>query len=226
MFILSNKLHRAGGKRYCCGQKGRRKMFLKVGFLTASKVSLDFSFASPEVGGFSPTSMIQTWYLSEKKACFFILCCQTSCLACRQPTCDWFLWFLYFVLHLFFFCLVKPAIFRFVTSWLAHQSLFRRGRKRKTWWFLVLLQNGSSEKREVRQFQFTAWPDHGVPEYPTPFLAFLRRVKTCNPPDAGPIIAHCRSAATFKWLNSSILMIWFLFHSNFHKDSIRQRYLE
>lgn len=56
-----------------------------------------------------------------------------------------------------------------------------------------LLQNGSSEKREVRQFQFTAWPDHGVPEYPTPFLAFLRRVKTCNPPDAGPIIAHCRS---------------------------------
>lgn len=61
--------------------------------------------------------------------------------------------------------------------------------------FLSLLQNGSSEKREVRQFQFTAWPDHGVPEYPTPFLAFLRRVKTCNPPDAGPIIAHCRSDA-------------------------------
>uniref|UniRef100_A0A4W5QNX0 protein-tyrosine-phosphatase n=1 Tax=Hucho hucho TaxID=62062 RepID=A0A4W5QNX0_9TELE len=54
-----------------------------------------------------------------------------------------------------------------------------------------LHKNGSSEKREVRQFQFTAWPDHGVPEYPTPFLAFLRRVKTCNPPDAGPIIAHC-----------------------------------
>ncbi|XP_035276869.1 receptor-type tyrosine-protein phosphatase S-like isoform X21 [Anguilla anguilla] len=54
-----------------------------------------------------------------------------------------------------------------------------------------LHKNGSSEKREVRQFQFTAWPDHGVPEYPTPFLAFLRRVKTCNPPDAGPIITHC-----------------------------------
>ncbi|XP_051979720.1 receptor-type tyrosine-protein phosphatase S-like isoform X5 [Xyrauchen texanus] len=54
-----------------------------------------------------------------------------------------------------------------------------------------LHKNGSSEKREVRQFQFTAWPDHGVPEYPTPFLAFLRRVKTCSPPDAGPIIAHC-----------------------------------
>lgn len=53
-------------------------------------------------------------------------------------------------------------------------------------------QSGNSERREVRQFQFTAWPDHGVPEYPTPFLNFLRRVKACNPPDAGPIIAHCR----------------------------------
>ncbi|CAM9757490.1 unnamed protein product [Lampetra planeri] len=52
-------------------------------------------------------------------------------------------------------------------------------------------KTGSSEKREVRQFQFTAWPDHGVPEYPTPFLAFLRRVKACNPPDVGPMVVHC-----------------------------------
>ncbi|XP_048019505.1 receptor-type tyrosine-protein phosphatase S isoform X13 [Megalobrama amblycephala] len=54
-----------------------------------------------------------------------------------------------------------------------------------------LHKSGSNERREVRQFQFTAWPDHGVPEYPTPFLAFLRRVKACNPPDAGPVIVHC-----------------------------------
>ncbi|XP_031137144.1 receptor-type tyrosine-protein phosphatase S-like isoform X14 [Sander lucioperca] len=56
---------------------------------------------------------------------------------------------------------------------------------------LSLHKSGCSERREVRQFQFTAWPDHGVPEYPTPFLNFLRRVKACNPPDAGPIITHC-----------------------------------
>lgn len=53
-------------------------------------------------------------------------------------------------------------------------------------------QSGSSEKRELRQFQFMAWPDHGVPEYPTPILAFLRRVKACNPLDAGPMVVHCR----------------------------------
>lgn len=29
------------------------------------------------------------------------------------------------------------------------------------WAFYSWIQNGSSEKREVRQFQFTAWPDHG-----------------------------------------------------------------
>ncbi|XP_034470606.1 receptor-type tyrosine-protein phosphatase F isoform X16 [Hippoglossus hippoglossus] len=55
----------------------------------------------------------------------------------------------------------------------------------------ALYKNGSSEKREVRQFQFMAWPDHGVPEYPTPILSFLRRVKSCNPPDAGPMVVHC-----------------------------------
>lgn len=105
--------------------------------------------------------------------------------------------------------------------------------------FLLLpLQNGSSEKREVRQFQFTAWPDHGVPEYPTPFLAFLRRVKTCNPPDAGPIIAHCRSATAFiefaakkkkqkKLEEPSMCFIpWFHFNSRFHKAPERQLCLE
>ncbi|XP_067353339.1 protein tyrosine phosphatase receptor type Db isoform X14 [Channa argus] len=55
----------------------------------------------------------------------------------------------------------------------------------------ALYKSGSNEKREVRHFQFTAWPDHGVPEHPTPFLAFLRRIKACNPPDAGPMVVHC-----------------------------------
>ncbi|XP_061268213.1 receptor-type tyrosine-protein phosphatase F isoform X7 [Bos javanicus] len=55
----------------------------------------------------------------------------------------------------------------------------------------ALYKSGSSEKRELRQFQFMAWPDHGVPEYPTPILAFLRRVKACNPLDAGPMVVHC-----------------------------------
>uniref|UniRef100_A0A3Q2CCZ5 Receptor-type tyrosine-protein phosphatase F n=1 Tax=Cyprinodon variegatus TaxID=28743 RepID=A0A3Q2CCZ5_CYPVA len=54
-----------------------------------------------------------------------------------------------------------------------------------------LNKKGSCEKREVHQLQFLAWPDHGVPEHPTPFLGFLQRVRACNPPDAGPVVVHC-----------------------------------
>ncbi|XP_037537948.1 receptor-type tyrosine-protein phosphatase F-like [Nematolebias whitei] len=52
-------------------------------------------------------------------------------------------------------------------------------------------KNSSGEKREVRQFQFLAWPDHGVPEFPSTTLAFLHKVQVCSPPDAGPIVVHC-----------------------------------
>lgn len=56
-------------------------------------------------------------------------------------------------------------------------------------------KSGSSEKRDIRQFQLMAWPDHGVPECATPTLAFLRRVKACHPLDSGPMVVHCRYAA-------------------------------
>lgn len=49
----------------------------------------------------------------------------------------------------------------------------------------------SNEVREIKQFQYTAWPDHGVPDHPTPFLMFLRRIKISNPPNAGPLIVLC-----------------------------------
>ena len=50
---------------------------------------------------------------------------------------------------------------------------------------------GFTDRREVKQYQFTAWPDHGVPEHPAPFLQFLRRISAVNPVDAGPVITHC-----------------------------------
>ncbi|XP_020708529.1 tyrosine-protein phosphatase Lar isoform X6 [Athalia rosae] len=52
-------------------------------------------------------------------------------------------------------------------------------------------RNGYSERREIKQLQFTAWPDHGVPEHPAPFLQFLRRVKSLNIPESGPLVVHC-----------------------------------
>ncbi|KAM3960723.1 tyrosine-protein phosphatase Lar-like [Aphomia sociella] len=54
-----------------------------------------------------------------------------------------------------------------------------------------ITKNGGAERREIKQLQFTAWPDHGVPDHPAPFLQFLRRVRALNPPDAGPLVVHC-----------------------------------
>lgn len=71
------------------------------------------------------------------------------------------------------------------------QQASRRRRQRLT----VLLsspQRGYSARHEVRQFHFTAWPEHGVPYHATGLLAFIRRVKASTPPDAGPVVIHCR----------------------------------
>uniref|UniRef100_A0A3Q2YX20 Receptor-type tyrosine-protein phosphatase kappa n=1 Tax=Hippocampus comes TaxID=109280 RepID=A0A3Q2YX20_HIPCM len=57
------------------------------------------------------------------------------------------------------------------------------------------VQKGHHELRELRQFHFTSWPDHGVPCYATGLLGFIRQVKFLNPPDAGPIVAHCSAGA-------------------------------
>lgn len=54
------------------------------------------------------------------------------------------------------------------------------------------LQRGYSARHEVKQFHFTSWPEHGVPYHATGLLAFIRRVKASTPPDAGPIVIHCR----------------------------------
>ncbi|GAA48182.1 receptor-type tyrosine-protein phosphatase delta [Clonorchis sinensis] len=62
------------------------------------------------------------------------------------------------------------------------------------------------ECREVKHFQFTSWPDHGVPEYPVPLLLFIRRIRATvasgattsssntghsNMIEQGPIVVHC-----------------------------------
>jgi len=46
--------------------------------------------------------------------------------------------------------------------------------------------------RELRQFQFLVWPDHGVPAYATNLLSFRKRVLKYHPEKRGPLVVHCR----------------------------------
>ncbi|CAM4702767.1 unnamed protein product [Leuciscus chuanchicus] len=59
----------------------------------------------------------------------------------------------------------------------------------------ALERRGYSAKHEVCQFHFTSWPEHGVPYHATGLLAFIRRVKTSTPLDAGPVVVHCSVGA-------------------------------
>ncbi|CAO2616720.1 Receptor-type tyrosine-protein phosphatase mu, partial [Lemmus lemmus] len=56
-------------------------------------------------------------------------------------------------------------------------------------------QRGIHEIREIRQFHFTGWPDHGVPYHATGLLGFVRQVKSKSPPNAGPLVVHCSAGA-------------------------------
>ncbi|XP_026148490.1 receptor-type tyrosine-protein phosphatase mu-like isoform X7 [Mastacembelus armatus] len=56
-------------------------------------------------------------------------------------------------------------------------------------------KRGIAEIREIRQFHFTGWPDHGVPLHATGLLGFIRCVKAKTPPTAGPTVIHCSAGA-------------------------------
>ena len=51
------------------------------------------------------------------------------------------------------------------------------------------------KERVITQFQFTGWPDHGVPDNPGPVIEFVRSVRAQEDPEntnRGPIVVHCR----------------------------------
>ncbi|EDO48187.1 predicted protein, partial [Nematostella vectensis] len=56
---------------------------------------------------------------------------------------------------------------------------------------LSVQREGCDDVRQVKQFHFTSWPDHGVPTSVCNLLAFVRDSTRADPPGAGPMVVHC-----------------------------------
>jgi protein tyrosine phosphatase len=58
---------------------------------------------------------------------------------------------------------------------------------------LELKNTNSDERRNITHFQYTDWPDFGIPETPDVFLTFLQEVRDSGvlSPEEGPCIVHC-----------------------------------
>lgn len=53
------------------------------------------------------------------------------------------------------------------------------------------------DDRVIKQFHFTAWPDHGVPSHPTPLLSLVRHTFSANRESVGPMVVHCRQVMNY-----------------------------
>jgi protein tyrosine phosphatase len=54
---------------------------------------------------------------------------------------------------------------------------------------LVMVKDG--EKFTVKQFHYTSWPDHGVPESTAGTLTMLRKAREARKGHDGPMLVHC-----------------------------------
>uniref|UniRef100_A0A915E2E8 Uncharacterized protein n=1 Tax=Ditylenchus dipsaci TaxID=166011 RepID=A0A915E2E8_9BILA len=56
---------------------------------------------------------------------------------------------------------------------------------------LAIRHKITREERLVTQMQYTAWPDHGVPENPQHFIEFVNEVRKARNGSLDPLIVHC-----------------------------------
>lgn len=66
----------------------------------------------------------------------------------------------------------------------------------------------------VNQLHFTAWPDHGVPKYPTALLEFQKKVDKQHKHKMNkPMLVHCRYVYQLQIYNSYIMIDHFYYYS-------------
>lgn len=71
----------------------------------------------------------------------------------------------------------------------------------------------SGDSRDILQFHYITWPDFGVPNSPTAFLEFLRKVQAVGVLEStvGPAVVHCSAgigrSGTFCLVDSCLILI-------------------
>uniref|UniRef100_A0A672LEB9 protein-tyrosine-phosphatase n=1 Tax=Sinocyclocheilus grahami TaxID=75366 RepID=A0A672LEB9_SINGR len=69
------------------------------------------------------------------------------------------------------------------------------------------------ETREIYHFNYTTWPDFGVPESPASFLNFLFKVRESGSlgPENGPAVVHCSAgigrSGTFSLVDTCLVLM-------------------
>ncbi|KAF2897829.1 hypothetical protein ILUMI_08351 [Ignelater luminosus] len=78
---------------------------------------------------------------------------------------------------------------------------------------LRLTDVNTGNSRDILQFHYTTWPDFGVPNSPTAFLEFLRKVRAAGvlETSVGPAVVHCSAgigrSGTFCLVDSCLILI-------------------
>lgn len=69
-------------------------------------------------------------------------------------------------------------------------------KENENWTVREFVLTHEKKERVITQFQFTGWPDHGVPDNPGPVIEFVRSVRAQEDPEnsKGPMVVHCRYA--------------------------------
>ena len=67
---------------------------------------------------------------------------------------------------------------------------------------------GSFEKRKVKQYHFTSWPDHGVPVDSKKLLYLIDHIRNMYDPTVGPLVVHCK----YIFIETYIVYYQFIMH--------------
>lgn len=114
-------------------------------------------------------------------------CLSTSCVSSRSQMPGWVL------------AAVMNGIFASNFCWLIYYLIKGMNTSKKH--FFLSLKNGlrlqDGQSRTIRQFQFTDWPEQGVPKSGEGFIDFIGQVHKTKEQfgQDGPITVHCRSVS-------------------------------